>query len=130
MLGSMSPPIPPPEMRALVGPTDEASFDNPTGAPIWTDLGDRVSGTVFDFGSGCGRLARRLMQQHRPPEAYLGVDLHRGMVEWCRQHLASENGAFRFEHHDVYEPGFNPTGRPTNDPLGLPAPDKCASLVI
>ena len=51
-------------------------------------------------------------------------------VQWCRQHLASENGAFRFEHHDVYEPGFNPTGRPSTDPLGLPAPDMWASLVI
>lgn len=53
-------PIPPFEMRQLVGPTDEAAFENPAGGPILNVPRERFD-SVVDFGCGCGRLARQLM---------------------------------------------------------------------
>lgn len=118
--------IPPVEMRQLVGPTDEASFDNPTGDPVFADCDS--TGAVFDFGCGCGRLARQLIQQRVQPERYLGVDLHRGMAAWCQANLTPAAPQFRFEHHDVYNAGFNPTA--AERVAAFPAGDGEFDLVI
>src|SRR5262249_27655352 len=63
---------------------------------------------VFDFGCGCGRLARQLLQQKPRPRRYVGVDAHRGMVEWCQQNLSPVDPAFQFFHHNVYSPSYAP----------------------
>lgn len=121
-------PIPPYEMRQLVGPTDEAAFDNPSGAPIF---GDRVPLTAyeafFDFGCGCGRQARQLIQQQPRPQRYVGVDLHRGMINWCQDNLAPAAPGFEFSHFDIYFPRFNPGGRDWT--LPFPVEDHAFSLV-
>ena len=83
--------------------------------------------SVLDFGCGCGRIARQLIQQRRRPVRYLGLDIHAGMVEWCRANLAPHAPGFRFEHHDVHNPGFNPRGPRALVPL--PAEDASFTLV-
>lgn len=99
-------PIPPPEMRALVGPTDVAAFENPSGDPVFADCD--TTGAIFDFGCGCGRIARQLIEQRVQPQRYVGIDLHKGMIQWCSRNLAPAAPQFRFHHHDVFDAGFNP----------------------
>ncbi|HET9766369.1 MAG TPA: class I SAM-dependent methyltransferase [Thermoanaerobaculia bacterium] len=123
----IDPPLPPHELRVLVGLTGDEHYDNPTRAPLW-DLPDEAFDFVLDWGCGCGRLARRMLQQLPPPRRYLGIDLHRGMVRWCREHLAPCASGFEFVHHDVYNIGLNPQGAAAT--LPLPAPDRAASLFI
>lgn len=119
---------PPPEMRALVGPTDDASFDNATGALVYPYLSPEQYRHVLDFGCGCGRVARQLIQQSPRPERYLGVDLHRGMIGWARTNLTPAAPQFEFVHHDVYNRSFNPgDGLPEVAPL--PAEDGGFTLV-
>jgi SAM-dependent methyltransferase len=101
-------PLPPVELRELVGPTDVSLFDNPTGDPVFGDLDASSYRFVVDFGCGCGRIARQLAQQRERPERYVGVDLHRGMIKWCEDNLGSRISGFEFHHHDVYNPSFNP----------------------
>jgi SAM-dependent methyltransferase len=121
-------PLPPPEMRALVGLTDPAQFDNPSGGLVYPYLEPRAYEKVFDFGCGCGRVARQLIQQRPRPDRYVGVDLHRGMIEWCRANLAPNAPGFEFHHHDVYNVGFNPgPDKPATAPL--PAADHEFTLV-
>ncbi|MBV9582346.1 MAG: class I SAM-dependent methyltransferase, partial [Chloroflexi bacterium] len=121
-------PVPPLEMRQLVGPTDVSAFDNPSGAPVFDFLPLATYRNVFDFGCGCGRLARQLIQQRPMPERYFGVDLHRGMIDWCRRNLTPVAPQFRFEHHDVYNWHFNP-GADKPRMLPLPAEAGAFSLV-
>ena len=121
-------PLPPLELRELVGTTDPAAYDNPTGEPIFEGLPAAAWRSYLDFGCGCGRSARRLIQQHPRPERYVGVDLHRGMVRWCEQNLAPHAEGFEFVHHDVHSPCMNP------DPLrpwvlALPAEDGSVTLL-
>jgi SAM-dependent methyltransferase len=121
-------PYPPPEMRALVGPTDEASFDNPKGERVYPYLPAEQYRSVFDFGCGCGRVARQLILQSPRPGRYLGVDLHRGMIEWARTNLTPAAAEFEFVHHNVYNRSFNPgEGLPEMAPL--PAADASFTLV-
>jgi SAM-dependent methyltransferase len=119
-------PVPPLELRELVGPTDPGVFDNPTGAPIFDGLPERAWRSYLDFGCGCGRSARRLAQQHPRPERYLGIDLHAGMIRWCQDHLRVPG--FRFEHQDVFNAGFNPD-RTKPWVAALPVEDNSVSLI-
>lgn len=121
-------PLPPLELRELVGPTDPALFDNPTRAPVFEGLPPQAWRTYLDFGCGCGRSARRIMQQQPRPERYIGVDLHRGMVQWCQENLAPRAEGFEFIHHDVYSPCLNPDPlRPWVQPL--PVEDGSVTLM-
>lgn len=97
-------------MRELVGPTDLRAFDNPDGELIYPFIAAATYDSVFDFGCGCGRVARQLLMQRVRPRRYVGVDLHRGMVEWCQRNLGEGVEGFEFIHHDVYNVRFNPTG--------------------
>jgi SAM-dependent methyltransferase len=99
-------------MRELVGPVDDVAFDNPTGAALFPYLDSRI---VLDFGSGCGRLARQFAQQAPPPERYVGLDLHQGMVQWCTRNLVVPG--FEFHHHNAYEMAFNPSAQQRFLPL-------------
>ena len=110
-------PLPPHEMRMLVGPLDPALFDNPDGKLVFPGLEPTQFRSVLDFGCGCGRVARQLIQQRPRPERYVGLDLHSGMIKWCNRNLAPHAPGFEFRHHDVFYEAFNP-GR--NKPLHAP----------
>jgi len=120
-------PIPPFEMRQLVGPTDVAAFENPSGAPVF-DLAPERFDHVLDFGCGCGRLARQMLLQVPRPRRYTGFDLHAGMIKWCRANLAPLAPGFTFLHHDVANRGFNPRARRAVRPM--PVEDSSVSLLI
>ena len=106
-------------MRQLGGPTEGSVFDNPSGNPALPGVEEAYFDRVFDFGCGCGRVARQMIQQRKPPREYLGIDIHRGMIDWCRNNLTPRAPGFRFEHFDAYNIGFNPNGART--PLRFPA---------
>lgn len=115
-------------MRELIGATGPELFDNPTGEPIWDDLPAKVWRSYLDFGCGCGRSARRLIQQTPRPERYVGVDLHAGMIQWCTENLAPAAPGFEFVHHNVYSPCLNPDRtRPWAE--ALPVADGSVSLM-
>lgn len=122
-------PLPPEEMREVVGPTDPDQFENPSGEPVFDGLPSPAYDSVLDFGCGCGRLARQMIQQRPRPERYLGIDLHPVLIEWCRQNLTPVAPEFEFRHHDVrYEP-WNP-GAEKPEVAPLPSEDGSRSLVI
>ena len=121
-------PLPPRELRRLVGPTDPEPFDNPSGGPVFPDVPMHAYAFVFDFGCGCGRVARQMMQQQVAPQRYIGVDAQRISVEWCRANLTPHAPQFIFEHHDVFHEFVNPEGQ--LDPVRLPVPDGAVTLFI
>ncbi len=129
MNGPQHLPFPPMELRAIVGPRDDRNFDNPSGRPVYPELPDEAYRSVFDFGCGCGRIARRLIQQSPRPGRYVGIDAHPGLVAWASANLAPAAPAFTFHHHDVYSPGYAPRN---SIRLAAPFPmeDGGASLVI
>ena len=123
------PPLPEPDFRRLVGPLDDEFYDNPTGSLVYPEIPAHLYESVFDFGCGCGRIARQLLQQRVRPTRYLGIDIHKGMIAWCRDNLAAIDSHFEFLHHDVYNIGLAPenTKRYT---APFPAEDGQFSLVL
>lgn len=113
----------------MVGPTDPAAFDNPSGDLVFPELPTHAYEAVFDFGCGCGRLARQLIQQVPMPRRYLGVDLHPVMIRWCQENLSPRAREFAFRHHDVAHPIRNPgEGKPAT--RAFEAEDDWSTLVI
>jgi SAM-dependent methyltransferase len=122
-------PLPPLELRGLVGPRDAEAFDNPTGKPIYPDLPPEAYRAVFDFGCGVGRTARQLIQQTPRPAKYVGIDPHRGMIDWASANLTPAAPGFEFHHHDVYSPGYA-AGNSLRLADRFPMGDGEASLVV
>jgi SAM-dependent methyltransferase len=121
-------PLPPIEFRRLVGPTEAQFFDNPGSQLVFPDVKEEAYASVFDFGCGCGRLARQLIQQRPRPERYMGVDRHRGMIAWCQENLSPHAPAFEFQHHNVLHELLNPSGTPGH--LPFPVADGEITLLI
>lgn len=96
-------PVPPMRYRFLVGPLNESAFENSEGLPIFgTYIPMENYKEVFDFGCGCGRTGRMLMQQKQKPEKYMGIDINKRMIEWCQQTYSPIQPSFKFAHHDVH----------------------------
>ena len=123
-------PFPPLEMRQLVGPTDLSEFDNPLEDLVFKDysIPTEAYRSVLDFGCGCGRNARKLMQQKTKPRKYVGIDLHRGMINWCQNNLTSQDPNFTFAHYDIYNIGLNPESQ--HQFKQFPCDDAQFSLII
>jgi SAM-dependent methyltransferase len=117
-------------MRELIGPTEPEAFDQPAGEPVFPTVSPAHYASVFDFGCGCGRVARRLALASAPmPERYIGIDLHRGMIRWASENLGPWLPNFSFLHHDVFNRGFNPDpSLPRTAPF--PVEDGSATLLI
>jgi SAM-dependent methyltransferase len=105
-------PVPPLHLRQTVGVEDTAFFENPYGDLVFGNaVNPNKYQSVFDFGCGCGRIARQLMQQRmNVPQKYVGLDLFKPSIEWCTQNLTRLNSSFVFHHHNFYNPGLNPGG--------------------
>ncbi len=112
-------PMPPLEMRRLVGPIEPGLYDNPSGSLVYPWLAADTYKSVLDFGCGCGRVARQLILQRPSPTTYVGIDLHAAMIEWCQRNLTPAAPNFNFCHHDVFNVAFNPGHE---KPLSAPFP--------
>lgn len=96
-------PLPPRHLRRLVGPIEPNLYSYPDATSVIDEMvPPGTYASVLDFGCGCGRVARGMMGSPRPPTRYLGIDLHPGMVRWCRRHLTPVMRSFEFRHLDVH----------------------------
>jgi SAM-dependent methyltransferase len=104
-------PFPPLRLRKSVGPIEDSYYDNQGGGLVFEqEVPAENYRSVFDFGCGCGRVARQLLLQSEVPVgSYLGVDLFSESVQWAQQNLTPANPAFQFRHHDIFNAQFNPS---------------------
>ena len=121
-------PIPPLELQRLVGFEDVSSFDNPIDETLFPELSSELYNSVLDFGCGCGRLARWLIQQRPQPNNYVEIALHSGMIDWCRENLLPHAPNFSFHHQDIYNATLNPEGKRIVE--AFPVDDGVIDLVI
>jgi len=71
--------------------------------------GLRPEWDVLDFGCGIGRMALPLTQYLDPTARYVGVDVNRRGIQWCKRRISRvyENFAFHFIDYEnaLYNPG-------------------------
>jgi SAM-dependent methyltransferase len=91
-------PMPPPGLRARVGlgSRDEFTLVGREGARQILEAVGRRGGDWLDFGCGCGRLARYLIEAGAA-RTYAGVDVDARQIAWAARHLAGNFTVMRPE---------------------------------
>lgn len=103
-------PIPPVHLM-FDGPADHFVPNGQEFLGHYRDLcGLKPGERMLDVGSGIGRKTIPLTGYLSPEGSYEGFDCVRAGVEWCQQNITTRCPNFRFQHVDVYAPGYNPAG--------------------
>jgi SAM-dependent methyltransferase len=99
-------PLPPPELRGLVGNTDSVEEFERVGSSIagmMKALGLLEPGNrILDVGCGCGRVAARLLSS--PIASYEGFDRNPRLVGWAAENIMPADPRFRFQLVSVESP--------------------------
>ena len=86
--------------------------------------------TVLEIGCGCGRAARVLVN-NRWINRYIGFDVIRRSIEWCRCHIAPYwHGTAEFHWFDLYSGEYNPLGGIHARQFTFPCKDGAADIVF
>lgn len=84
-------------------------------------MGLRPDMTLLEIGCGVGRDAMQLIGYLSPAGRYIGVDVTRDSIEWCRRNISTLHPNFDFYHFDAEHELYNPLGSKTSLDFGLPA---------
>jgi SAM-dependent methyltransferase len=104
-----------PDTLELIGRAHLANYDKQMGLP--SDM------FFLDMGCGIGRDAFALMDRLGPDGRYLGVDVTRDSIEWCRRAITPRDPRFRFWHVDAHNELYNPFGHGITSDFRLPIED-------
>lgn len=132
ILGRRQPMIPP---RHLM-------YDGPQDPAIFAENGREFFGyyqeicqlqpheAVVEIGSGMGRKAIPLTSYLNQEGSYLGFEINSAGVEWCQKEITARHPNFRFEHIDVYNGRYNPSGTHYPSDYSFPAADESADFIV
>jgi SAM-dependent methyltransferase len=68
---------------------------------------------VLEIGCGCGRMALPLTSYLADGSRYVGFDVVKDSIVWCRKHITKRYPNFEFHYSDIYNLRYNPLGRRT-----------------
>ena len=83
---------------------------------------------VLDIGCGVGRLAIGVVATENAAE-YVGMDVAKDSIAWCRRNIQRHHPALRFVHLDVANARYQPDGRAIDDSYRLPLPDASVAVI-
>jgi SAM-dependent methyltransferase len=86
--------------------------------------------TLMDLGCGIGRDAFQLLDYLQGPGQYIGVDVTRDSIVWCRKAITPKHPRFTFHHFDAYSELYNPFGGKTTMDCRLPAQDGTVDRIV
>ena len=122
-----------PEQLALRTGGGEATFEEISNIHL-KSIGlyfDIIPGiAVLELGCGVGRDAIPLIEMIGPEGHYLGTDIHRETIDWCRGHITKRHPNFRFEFFDIQNEYYNPDGRLSANECPIPLPACSVDLVL
>ncbi len=118
-------------LRRYVGPL--RSFEM-SGAEFFVYLkmicGLQPDERVLDIGCGCGMMAMFLKDHLDDQGFYVGVDIHEPSIQWSRKNISKRYRNFIFQHIDVRNEAFNPSGEYPADRFRFPFDDRSFDLII
>jgi len=123
----------PPRRLMFDGPRDPALFRE-SGREffrIYLDLcGLSPDEHILDMGSGIGRKTVPLIGYLKENGRYVGLDINRVGISWCRRNIARNRPNFEFHHIDVHNHRYNPSGRFRDTEFRFPFEDESFGFVV
>lgn len=127
--------LPPASLRIRIGVGNQILRNHrqfiDSGNDLVSDLARRgyfsPNARVLELGCGCGRNAVAFARLLSADGFYVGQDVDRRMVRWCRENLEREN--VRFYHANIFSSVYNPDGISMRQ-YSLPAPDASMTLTV
>jgi SAM-dependent methyltransferase len=86
--------------------------------------------TILEVGCGIGRDAFQLFDFLSPLGRYIGVDVTRDSIEWCRANITPRHPNFTFHHIDAYSELYNPRGRLMATECTLRCDDRSVDRIV
>ncbi len=93
----------------------------------WTPISPDTS--FLEIGCGIGRDAILLAGLMSSRGRYVGIDITRPSIEWCRRNITRRHPNFEFHALDVKSPMYNPTGSVSNTTVRFPVEDDSVDRV-
>lgn len=131
LFGPLASLVPPTEMM-FDGNADLEEFKTNGEKTLWIykTIGQlKRDERILDVGSGIGRKTIPLTQYLSPSGSYDGIDINKFGVEWCRQRITPRFPNFRFQHIDVANPLYNPSGASASAEFRFPFSDRSFTFV-
>lgn len=124
--------LPRPETR-LNGPdqkSDDVFLDSAIkeAERVVAKLGCAIGHFVVDIGCGQGRLSIGLSRDLGGLR-YLGLDVSDRCIQWCKNHIEVRYPSYKFQHIDVINARYNPSGPSIGADFRLPVSDQEADIV-
>ena len=95
---------------------------------VITRLGCTQRDFLVDIGCGQGRLPIGLTLELADLR-YLGIDVSGSCIQWCKTHVESQHPSYRFQHVNLINARYNPSGYALDSDFHLPVPDGAADIV-
>jgi SAM-dependent methyltransferase len=85
---------------------------------------------ILDMGCGVGRDAFQLFDFLSPKGRYIGVDVTRDSIEWCRRNITPRLSNYAFLQFDAFSELYNPFGRQTSIDFAIPVPNGSIDRIV
>lgn len=87
--------------------------------------------TILEMGCGIGRDAFQFMDfLDNNAGKYIGVDVTRDSIMWCRNNITKGRSNFTFHHFDAFNELYNLNGTRTSMDLKLPIPASSVDRIV
>jgi SAM-dependent methyltransferase len=123
-------------------PPTRLMFDGPIGVKEFVSNGKefkklflqliKPSRTVriLDIGSGIGRKTLPLTKYLNKKGSYVGLEIVKKGINWCRKNITQRLPNFQFVHVDIYNGFYNPKGKIKPSKYCFPFSDNSFDVVI
>ena len=85
---------------------------------------------MLDVGSGIGRKTFLLTSYLNADGSYEGLDIVKTGIGWCTERITRKYSHFKFQHIDVYNQHYNPTGRYKASEYRFPFADESFDFAV
>jgi SAM-dependent methyltransferase len=133
LLSGRRDPLIPPRRLMFDGPRDVSSFKK-NGVEFlryYTELCHlKPHEKILDVGCGIGRKTVPLTRYLEKDGRYEGFDINKTGIDWCRTNISTRYPNFNFQHVDVFNQRYNPTGKYRASEYRFPFEDESFDLVV